>query len=148
TWVAALNVAHMRSRAQDDAGAIAVLERARADYPQVWELISLESELLRRTQGPAPALHLVENYIRENWWHHAAWLAEARLYAEKNDVAQSTRALRYAAMLDVHDVEALNFLAQISLRGNQFDEALSTQRRAVAREPYQPRQYLILAEVL
>jgi tetratricopeptide (TPR) repeat protein len=148
TWIAVLNLAHMRSRAKDDAGAIAVLERARADYPEVWELMSLESELVRRTQGPLPALHLIENYTRQNWWHHAAWLAEGRLYAENNDVAQSTRALRYAALLDVHDVQALNLLAAISVRQNQLEQACATQRRAITREPNQPRQYLMLAEIL
>jgi Flp pilus assembly protein TadD len=148
TWIAAFNIAHMRSRAKDDAGAIAVLEQARVDYPQVWELISLESELLRRTQGPLPALRLIENYTRQNWWHHAAWLAEGRLYAENNDVAESTRALRYAALLDVHDVQALNLLAAISVRRNQLEQACAAQRRAVAREPNQPRQYLMLAEIL
>jgi predicted Zn-dependent protease len=148
TWIAAFNVAHIRSRADDDVGAIAVLEKARADYPEVWELISLESELLRRTQGPLPALHLVENYVQQNWWHHAAWLAEGRLYAENNDVVEATRALRYAAMLDIHDVNALNLLMQISLRGKRLDDALAAQRRAVARQPYEPRQYLMLAEVL
>jgi Flp pilus assembly protein TadD len=148
TWIAAFNIAHMRSRANDDAGAIVVLERARADYPEVWELISLESELLRRTQGPLPALRLIENYTRQNWWHHAAWLAEGRLYAENNDVAQSTRALRYAALLDVHDVQALNLLAAISVHQNQLEQACAAQRRAIAREPNQPRQYLMLAEIL
>jgi Flp pilus assembly protein TadD len=148
TWIAAFNVAHMRSRAKDDAGAIAVLERARLDYPEVWELISLESELLRRTKGPLPALRLVEDYIHENWWHHAAWLAEGRLYAENNDVSQSTRALRYAALLDVHDVEALNLLAAILVRQNQLEQACAVQRRAVAREPNQPRQYLLLSDIL
>jgi protein O-mannosyl-transferase len=148
TWIGAYNFAHMRSRAKDDAGAIAVLERARADYPQVWELIGLEAELLRRTQGPLPALRLIENYTRQNWWHHAGWLAEGRLYAENNDVAQSTRALRYAALLDVHDVQALDLLAAILVRQNQLEEACVTQRRAVARQPNQPRQYLLLAEIL
>ena len=147
-WLAVLNLAQMRSGAKDDTGAIAVLEHARADYPQVWELISLESELLRRTQGPLPALRLIENYTRQNWWHHAAWLAEGRLYAENNDVAQSTRALRYAALLDVHDVQALNSLAAISVRQNNLEQACATQRRAIAREPNQPRQYLMLAEIL
>jgi len=148
TWIAALNLAHMRSGEKDDAGAIAVLERARADYPEIWELISLESELLRRTQGPLPALRLIENYTRQNWWHHAAWLAEGRLYAENNDVAESTRALRYAALLDVHDVQALNLLAAISVRQNQLEQACAAQRRAIGREPNQPRQYLMLAEIL
>jgi protein O-mannosyl-transferase len=148
TWIAALNLAAMRSKAKDDSGAIAILERAHADYPWVWDLVSRESELVRRTQGPLPALHLVENYVRENWWHHAAWLAEGQLYAENNDVPQATRALRYAAMLDVHDVNSLDLLAQILLREGRLDDALATQRRAVARQPYQPRQYLMLAEIL
>lgn len=148
TWIAAFNAAHMRSRAKDDVGAISVLEKARTEYPEVWELVSLESELLRRTEGPGPALHLVEDYVQQNWWHHAAWLAEGRLYAESNDVARATHALRYAAMLDVHDVEALDLLTQILLRAGQPDDALATQRRAVARQPYEPRQYLMLAEVL
>ncbi len=112
-------------------------------------MVSLESELVRRTQGPLPALRLVENYVDENWWHHAAWLAEGRLYAENNDVTQSTRALRYAAMLDVHDVNALDLLA----RNFRYVKAgsmtrIATQRRAVARQPYEPRQYLMLAEIL
>jgi protein O-mannosyl-transferase len=148
TWIAALNLAAMRSQAKDDPGAIEILERAHAEYPWVWDLVGRESELLRRTRGPVPALHLVENYVQQNWWHHAAWLAEGRLYAENNDVTQATRALRYAAMLDVHDVNSLDLLAQISLRGGRLDDALATQRRAVARQPYEPRQYLMLAEVL
>ena len=86
--------------------------------------------------------------LHENWWHHAAWLAEGRLYAENNDVTRATRALRYAAMLDVHDVNSLDLLARISLREGRLDDALATQRRAVARQPYEPRQYLMLAEIL
>jgi protein O-mannosyl-transferase len=148
TWVAALNLAAMRSQAKDDAAAIEILEQARAENPQVWELISLESELLRRTQGPLAALHLIENYTRQNWWHHAAWLAVGRLYAENNDVRQSTRALSYAASLDLHDVKALNLLSLILVRANQLEPACSAQRRAIAREPDYPRQYLMLAEIL
>jgi len=148
TWIGALNLARLRHIAKDDAGAIEVLERARRPDPQAWALVSFESELLRQTQGPIPALHLVDDFVRLNWWHHDAWLAEGRLYAENNDVAQSTRALRYAALLDVHDVEALNLLAAIFVRQNQLEQACAVQRRAVAREPNQPRQYLLLSDIL
>jgi protein O-mannosyl-transferase len=147
TWVGALNLARLRHRAKDDVGAIEVLERARKPDPQAWPLVSFESELLRETQGPIQALQLVNGFVRQNWWSHEAWLAEGRLCAESNDVVQAAGALRYAALLDVHDVNALNLLAQILLRENRLDEALSAQRRAVARGPYQPRQYLMLAEV-
>ena len=41
----------MRSHASDDSGAIAILERAHADYPWVWDLVGRESELVRRTRA-------------------------------------------------------------------------------------------------
>ncbi|HEV2097150.1 MAG TPA: tetratricopeptide repeat protein, partial [Chthoniobacterales bacterium] len=100
TWLAASNLARIHAAAQDNAGAIALLERARADYPQVWDLISFESELVRRTQGPQPALRLVEEFVRENWWHHAATLAEGKLYAENNESERALQALHRAALLD------------------------------------------------
>ena len=148
TWGAACNFARLRVAAQDNAGAIAILERARGDYPQVWDLISLESELVRRTQGPQAALHLVEGFARVNWWHHAAALAEGKLYAENNDVERALAALRRAALLDVHDTQALNLTARICFRQNRVEEAIHAQRRAVARQPDEPRQYLLLSEIL
>ncbi|MEY2491745.1 MAG: protein O-mannosyl-transferase [Verrucomicrobiota bacterium] len=148
TWAAAFSFARMRAAAKDNAGAIAILERARTDYPQVWDLISLESELVRRTQGPQPALRLVEEFAQANWWHQAAALAEGKLYAENNDLKLALRALRRAALLDVHDTEALNIITKICLREHRLDEAVSAQRRAVARQPDEPSQYLLLSDVL
>jgi predicted Zn-dependent protease len=48
----------------------------------------------------------------------------------------------------MHDVMALDLLTQILIREGHLDDALTAQRRAVARQPYEPRQYLMLAEVL
>jgi cytochrome b561 len=56
TWAAALNLAKMRLKADDTTGALEVLAKARQDYPGVWPLISLESELLRKSRGPDAAL--------------------------------------------------------------------------------------------
>jgi protein O-mannosyl-transferase len=148
TWAAACSFARIRAAAQDNAEAIAILERARMDYPQVWDLISLESELIRRTRGPSAALDLVQGFVRKNWWHHAARLAEGRLYAEQGDAVHAVHALRYAAMLDVHDVEALNLLATVYMRQHRLEEAFIAQRRAVARQPDQPRQYVLLSDIL
>jgi Flp pilus assembly protein TadD len=148
TWIAALNLAHLRLHDHDEADAIAILERARSDYPEVWELISLESELLRRAEGPPAALRLVEDFVRKNWWHQKASLAAAKLYAENNDTPRAVQALRHAARLDVHDVESLNLMARIYTRQNRFQQACSAQRRAVARQPYQPSQYLLLSDIL
>lgn len=148
TWVGIYNLAGFRYNAHDDAGAIALLEHARANYPEVWELVSRESELVRRTQGPLAALDLVQDFVRKNWWHHAARLAEGRLYAENGDALHANQALRYAAMLDVHDVEALRLIATMKMHENRLDEAFQAQRRAVARQPDQPSQYILLSDIL
>ncbi|PYI89131.1 MAG: hypothetical protein DMF03_08625 [Verrucomicrobia bacterium] len=148
TWMGIYNLAGLRHNAKDDAGAIALLDHARINYPQVWELVSCESELVRRTQGPLAALDLVQNFVRKNWWHHAARLAEGRLYAENGDTSHSIEALRYAAMLDVHDVEALRLIATMKMHENRLDEAFQAQRRAVARQPDQPSQYILLSDIL
>jgi Flp pilus assembly protein TadD len=70
------------------------------------------------------------------------------LYAERGEVEKADAALRHASWLDVHDADALNLVAMIKLRQNRLDEACSTQRRAVARQPDQPRQYLMLSNIL
>ena len=148
TWMGIYNLAGLRHNAKDDAGAIALLDNARVNYPQVWQLISCESELVRRTQGPEAALHLVEDFVQKNWWHHAARLAQGRLYAENGDALHAVQALRYAAMLDVHDVEALRLIATMKMHENRLDEAFRAQRRAVARQPDQPSQYMLLSDIL
>jgi tetratricopeptide (TPR) repeat protein len=148
TWVAAMNVAKLRLNAGDNDGALEVLAKARRDYPGVWRLISLESELLRKTRGPDAALPSVEEFVHENWWHIEAVLALGKLYAEKGDSARAEAAFHQASRLDVHDVAALNQSALLSVNQHQFAEAYSIQRRAIARQPDEPRQYLILSDIL
>lgn len=148
TWVAALNVAKMRLNAEDTAGALDILAKARQDYPGVWRLISLESELLRKTYGPDSALPGVEEFARDNWWHIEAQLALGKLYAEKGDIGRAEEAFHQASRLDVHDVAALNQSALLSVNQKHFAEAYSIQRRAIARQPDEPRQYLILSDIL
>jgi Flp pilus assembly protein TadD len=148
TWIGALNLARMRRAAHDNGSAIAILEAARKDYPEVWELISLESEILRKTQGPDAAQRLVQDFAHDNWWHYGAALALGRLYAQKGDVDLADTALRRASWLDVHETEALRLIVRIRLRQNRLDEAFRTQRRAVARQPDEPRQYILLSDIL
>jgi Flp pilus assembly protein TadD len=56
--------------------------------------------------------------------------------------------LRHASWLDVHDVESLNLMTLMRIRPNQLEDACRTQRRAVARQPDEPRQYLFLSKIL
>ncbi len=148
TWVAALNYAHLRHKAKDDQTALAVMEKARADYPGIWDLISFEAELLRENHGPAAALPLVQDFERTHWWHLGASIALGRLFSQLGDVAGAEAAFRHASWLDVHDTEALNLMALLSVRQNKLEEACQTQRRAVARQPDHPRQYLLLSDIL
>jgi Flp pilus assembly protein TadD len=138
----------MRHGAHDEDSAVAILEQARRDYPDVWELISSESEILRETRGPNAASGLMEDFANRNWWHHGAALALGRLYAQRGDVDAAEAELRRASWLDVHDAEALRLIAEMRLRQNRLDEAFRTQRRAVARQPDEPRQYLLLSTIL
>ncbi|HJT82730.1 MAG TPA: tetratricopeptide repeat protein [Chthoniobacterales bacterium] len=149
TWIAALNLSQIRHKdGDDDAGAIAVLARARREYPNVWDLISAESELLRETGKTEAALDLVEKFARENWWHYRAWGAYGRLLAQQGDVERATAALSHASWLDIHETAALNLIAVIRMRENKLTDAWKTQRRAVSRQPDEPRQYLLLSNIL
>jgi protein O-mannosyl-transferase len=148
TWDAALNLARLQHKENDDAAALVVLERTRTDYPGTWDVISLEAEILRETQGPDAALRIVEDFARDRWWHFGASLALGRIYTEKGDIVRAEAAFRNASWLDVHDAEALNLIALMDMRQNRFDDAYKIQRRAVARRPDEPRQYLLLSEIL
>ena len=56
--------------------------------------------------------------------------------------------LRNASWLDVHEVEALNLIAQMRFRQHRFEEAYRAQKRAVARQPGALRQYVFLSDIL
>jgi Flp pilus assembly protein TadD len=148
TWEAARNVARLRHKERNDMAALAVLERARADYPGTWELISFEAELLREIQGAAAALPIVQDFAHQHWWHASASMSLGVLFLEMGDVVKAEAAFRHASWLDVHDAEALNLMALLSVRQNKLEEACTTQRRAVARQPDQARQYLLLSDIL
>jgi Flp pilus assembly protein TadD len=148
TWIAALNVAHVDHTANDDPSAIAVLEKARADYPDTWDLISSETELLRRADQIDKSLSIIQPFTQKNWWHYGAWLALGRLYAQKGDNLAAVNALNHATWLDIRETDALNLMAMIRMRENRLDDAVQTQRHAVARQPYQPQQYMLLSDLL
>ena len=148
TWLGALNLANVRHNAHQDDAALAILERAHNDYPEVWELVSLKAEIVRQRQGSDAALHLVEDFGWANWWHQGAALALGRLYAQSGDVECADAALRMASRLDVHGTEAFRLMVEMRLRENKLDEAFRIQQRAVARQPDEPSQYVRLSDIL
>jgi len=148
TWAAALNRAHAAHNRNDDHSALAIIGQARRDYPGTWRLVSFQAELVRRIHGAAAAFPLVQNFAAENWWHCEAAIALGRLFCEMGDVASAEAAWQRASWLDLHDVEALNLMAQMDIRLGRLDHAIKVQRRALSRQPGQPRQYLILSDIL
>ena len=148
TWIAALNVASMHYSQKDLPGALVLLDKARADYPGTWPLISFESEMLREANAPETALPFVKEFADWNWWHAGAFLALGQLYSETGNGEKAEAAFRHASRLDVHDAESLNRIALLDLRQNRLQEAYEVQKRAVSRQPDHPRQYLLLSDIL
>ena len=148
TWIAALNMAHMYHAANDDVHAIETLDKARHEYPETWELICSETELLRRNGQADRSLAILEPFAKANWWNYQSHLAIGRLYAEKGSNEQAVVALRHASWLDVHETDALNLIAMIRLRQNRLEEAVAVQKRAVARQSDEPQQYMLLSDLL
>jgi tetratricopeptide (TPR) repeat protein len=148
TWTAALSLAHVAHNRNDDQSALAIIDKARSDYPGTWKLVSFQAELLRRTQGAVAAFPLVQEFVKDHWWHCEASIALGRLLCEMGNVAEAEKAWSHASWLDVHDVEALNLWAQMEVRLGRFSDAIKLQRRALSRQSAQPRQYLILSDIL
>ena len=148
TWIAALNIAYMHHNERNFAAALTVLQKARADFPGTWPLINLESEVLQATQRNEEALALVQEFALANWWHAPAAIRLGRIHLEAGRFPEASAALRQASRLDVHDAESLNLLALVNVRQNRLQDAYATQRRAISRQPDQPRQYLLLADIL
>jgi Flp pilus assembly protein TadD len=145
---AARHLARLRHQEKDDTAALGILDRALLDYPGNWELVRLQAEILRENKGPAAALPVVQDFVRKHWWHAGASITLGGLFLETDDLGRATSAFRHASRLDVHGTEALNLLAMISVRRSEFEDAWRIQSRAVARQPEDPRQYLILADIL
>lgn len=148
TWIAVVNLARLLHLENRDKEALAALDKARRDYPEAWEVVSLQSELLRQIRQTNSAFPLVANFAQSHWWHYGAALALGRLYAQDGDAEHAVEALRHASRLDVHEVDALNLIAQMRLRQNRLSDAYEVQKTAVARQPDAPSQYLLLSDIL
>lgn len=148
TWIAALNLARVQFGKGEHASALATLEKGHADYPHIWEIISFEAEVLRQDQGAEAALQLVNDFSSENWWHYHACLARGRLLYESGKVEEAIAVFYRASWLDVNDADALYAIATLRLRQNRFQDACDIQRRAVSRQPDQPRQHLLFSDIL
>jgi Flp pilus assembly protein TadD len=148
SWTTRLNLAALARARNDDQGALAIVDQTLRDYPGIWGVTRYKAEMIRTMCGPEAALPIIEEFTRNRWWHCEAFIAKGRLFCEMGDVARAEDAWRHASWLDVHDVEAFNLMAQMDVRLGRFGDAIKVQRRALSRQPGQPRQYLILSDIL
>lgn len=148
SWDAALHLAKVLSEEKDTAAALSVLEQARRDYPDTWQLVNLEAALVRESGGVEAALPLVQGFVNRHWWHAGASFALGQLSAERGEKQKAEATFRRAAWLDFHETAALNSLAAMQADAGRFDAALKTQRRAIRRQPDKPQQHLFLARIL
>lgn len=148
TYDAALGLARLRRGEKNDSAALELVDTALHDYPDTWELISLRAQIVRDRGGSDAAIATVQDYVHEHWWHFSAAVVLAKLHAQAGDLATAAREFHRASRLDIHDAGSLNAAARLEAAQNNLDAACRTQRRAVARHPDQPRQYLLLAQLL
>lgn len=148
TWPAALQLAELRRKAGQPAGALAIVREARGRFPETWELAKGESDLLREAEGPAAALPVVAEYAAPRWWHYEAQLALGSLHFAAGQHEAAIAALQNASRLDIHDGRALSAIAEIELARDRPEAALAAQLAAMERDPDSPRHYLALASIL
>jgi protein O-mannosyl-transferase len=72
TWTAAVQLAQLRRNAGHPDEALAIVREARGRFPESWELVRAESELIRETSGPGAAIPLVADFAAAHWWHYDA----------------------------------------------------------------------------
>lgn len=147
TWSAALNLAHIRHNAKQNAEAFAILDGAISLYPRNWDLVELKARILQETAGPAAAIPIVESYAQAHWWHFASQMTHGKLRAAAGDAEGAVHALHQAGALDIHAVAPFTEIARIRFGGKKFEAAREAQLRAIRRDPDQPSQYLFLSSI-
>lgn len=148
TWPAVLQLAQIRRQAGQSAEALAIVREARGRFPETWELVKGESDLVRETAGPAAAAAVVADYVAPRWWHYDAQLTLGALHFAAGQPDAGIAALQNATRLDIHDGRAFSAIAEIELARNRPDAALAAQFSAMEREPDHPRHYVALAAIL
>ena len=148
TWPAALQRAQLRRKAGQPEEALAIIREAQKRFPEAWELVKGESDILRETAGPAAALPPVATFAAAHWWHFDAQIALGALRFAVGESDAGIAALQQASRLDLYDGRALAGVAEIELARGRADAALEAQLAAMERDPDQPRQYTALAGIL
>ena len=145
---AAFDLARLQDTRHDAEAALTTIDQGLRMFPGTWALISLRAHILAERDGNAAAIGAVQKFSDEHWWHFGAAMMLAKMRAHAGEIDAAIAEFERASRLDVHDTDALNAEAFVEAQQNQFARACAVGARAVAREPHQSRQYLLLAELL
>ena len=148
TWPAAVQLALLRRDAGHRDEALQIIREARQRFPETWELVKTESQLLRETSGPAAAIPVVAEFAAAHWWHYDAQSTLGALSFAAGEDDAAIAALRAASQLDIYDGRALAGVAEIENSRGHSDIALEVQLDAMDRDPNQPKHYAELALIL
>jgi tetratricopeptide (TPR) repeat protein len=148
TWMAAVQLAQLRRNAGHPDEALAIVHEARGRFPESWELVKAESELIRETAGPTAAIPLVENFVVAHWWHYDAQSTLGALRFAAGQLDAAIAAFRAASRLDIYDGRALAGVAEIESARGRPEVALEVQLEAMDRDPDQPKHYAELSAIL
>ena len=134
-WNAALNAAGQMHKEGRSAGALALVREWKPSNPHTWELVGFEANVLRETEGPLPALAVVEKYARDHWWHLPSQLGMASLQREAGDYVLALTTARNAQRLDIRGAAAFDEAAKCEVSLGRLPDALESQAVAVSRAP-------------
>ncbi|HSI14935.1 MAG TPA: tetratricopeptide repeat protein [Chthoniobacter sp.] len=148
TWPAVLQLAQLRRNAGHTDEALDIIGEARGRFPETWELVKAQAELLRETAGATAGIPSVEQFAARHWWHYDAQstLGAMRFAAGQPDAAIND--FRAASRLDIYDGKALAAIAEIENSRGRSNVALEVQAEAMDRDPGQPKHYAELAAIL
>lgn len=145
---AALDLARLQHARHEDDAALASIDDGLRQFPGTWALISLRAQIGAERGGGSASVAEVQQFADEYWWHFGAAMMLGKMRAHAGEAAAAVAHFEHASRLDIHDVEALNAAAFMEAQRNNLGRACALQARAVLREPHQPRQCLLLAELL
>ncbi len=148
TWSAALNLAGLRAKAGHADESLSILAETRARFPETWDVVKYEAELLETTRGPAAALPSIEQFASTHWWHEDAWLTLGQLRAAVGDIDGGIAAMSAASRLDIYNAKPFANIARLEMGRNRAEAAVDAQQRAIRRDPNQPSRHLMLADML
>ena len=102
SWKIAQSLAVMKQSEGKTDEALKILDAALVRHGDVWELVSLKTQLVTQKNGAKAGCDSLQKFTHSHWWHYGSFmsLAQLQLHAGYRDAALAS--LHHAAILDIH----------------------------------------------